>query len=1754
MPGSEGGDRVHNFFDQEKFSHQHSQVVDGSILVSSGFNWSGNQRQGSSPLNFSPEQSAPYPDRDNSDRQSSLVHSSPFSQSPQRPNFNANPHLKQHINFNGYIHDHHHPLQAKNNLTNITGMNREPSQHNPFPRGFLNSGSQFGNGSEQYRDTRLEPSESPVNFDFLGSHQKMNTQQLGMLQSSPRQHSGLNERQLLQQQAMLRNLYEVHRQQQLQEQNIRQANSINHLSIGQQRPKDHSASLNNTTPFQDGSNYAWMSQHGAGNPHCLQGIVSPAMQATSNGLPFPTGQSASPHIMGLSSQSADHSLYGFPISNARGSSSQYSHSREKSLPTSQQELCESSPLPANQYGTLLGQVNAQDRDFGSRSDFQDNNNLTNASSQEGCPETSLGKISLAESQRRNASLEVKGIQGVLSSPKNQKEKTVTQIALQDAAPLDPAEEQFLFGSDDNIWDAFRKSSSSGPDHYNIVECSEFQNPLPSMQSGSWSALMQSALAETCSGDTGNQEEWSGLNLSSKSASSGHEPLAFINSEKQRTWVTNGNSDIAPSLNGEHYKSSDRNKAANAHSVLGLPLSSLHNSSTVSERFQSNSTSKSNQQVPEGNKGFANSNLKVHSEDYQTHSRSGHHQVVELNLKAPMGAWAPQHGTLLNNISNEANNKSSHGNHLGSVPVEESPIRSTSNENTMHHLQDKQKSFMHEEMQKEKSARTRNSYPNSPAHVGQLNSNNHIETDPTRNSAYDNPNASQKPTTGHHLNHWKNVGSIPEVGSENTEKFQHPLEARALVLDSSVNSSDRKNQVRVTGEYDRHENSSCVQQSNFWDNSSSNGLKETTKSGRSDPNAVVGKQKTSDQVAGKTPGLRKFQYHPMGISDENTQMSFGMNQTDKVQVMSSEQQLFAGQIPKSSSQNDKGQGYNTQMNVASPIRLSMDHLVNKSSDKSGSSYSANKTFQSSQNMLELLNKADQSRENSAEASRNSSEQNMFSEKPGAESPGASMSHLQRNQSLGSHAYSLQLGPPHQRCPTQNHDSSQSLSQAPNSLSLNSGQSVQHRSSDTSQAEPHDARSGFLGQGVNSVSLHRIQESSSAPIASGFSNLRNKYQNQQTGTGSVQTSSNQCVSAAQLDLTDDMQAKASTMQSSVGSQFNAMESHRSPITLPSSSFQPDKNIQSNVSSRQGSFYLGFPSSWTNVPKQQTLSSAISHNARPDSFNFQSHMETSAIPQIKKDEQNLTLRGNDSPGSGARDTNLTSMSSKEDQHAIESFSNSVVPEETGLVPKVANLPGKDGFLFSGTVAHPNCETSETSTKSDTKEQNSYSLLHQLQAMRGTESDPYNRDSKRLKGQDISSDAHRSTSRSGQHLYSSNPTVTDISNCNLAFSGDSKLPSLTSETSSNQGRFTPSQHLDMQYQNMLAQNRRDNSPVSSSMPLTQISPQMAPSWFERYGSFNREQLVPASNVSKSSPSQSQELALTPENPSTIFQAHSQVEEIHAPSVSYQVEDSRHSSAPEPVVVEQSSSAQLKAPIASHGLVPVVPHKRKTATSELVPWCKVVTHHILRYLPSFSVSDEKWASATKRIPEEERDEMEQAEDRTLMLNHKRRLVLTTQLMQQLFEPPPASVMSSDAFMNYESVVYFTSRESCGSACSSSVSKNTCIMSSGHHNMISKMNPKQPDYVWSIVENNFIARAARLENGFSRLEKQPSVVDLRTEWQDLEKFSVINRFARFHGRGQADGPEAFKAAMYSRSHGVRRYVTAYPLPRRLPDTVQCLSL
>ncbi|GFY86980.1 hypothetical protein Acr_05g0006190 [Actinidia rufa] len=213
---------------------------------------------------------------------------------------------------------------------------------------------------------------------------------------------------------------------------------------------------------------------------------------------------------------------------------------------------------------------------------------------------------------------------------------------------------------------------------------------------------------------------------------------------------------------------------------------------------------------------------------------------------------------------------------------------------------------------------------------------------------------------------------------------------------------------------------------------------------------------------------------------------------------------------------------------------------------------------------------------------------------------------------------------------------------------------------------------------------------------------------------------------------------------------------------------------------------------------------------------------------------------------------------------------------------------------------------------------------------------------------------------------------------------------------------------------------------------------------------------------------------------------------------------------------------------------KRKIEMSELLPWHKEVTQsskrlqtiQVMHYVLCFCrVSELEWAQAANRLIEKVEDETEMIENAQPLIRLRKRLVRTTQLMQQVFSPAPAVILSADATSNYDSVAYYAAKLALGDACNlSSCSKSDSCLSS---------------------------------NGHDILDEEASIVDIRVQYQELEKFSTINRFAKFHCRGQPDAAET------SSSTGAtptpvklfpQRYVTAFPMPMAVPEGAQCLSL
>lgn len=259
------------------------------------------------------------------------------------------------------------------------------------------------------------------------------------------------------------------------------------------------------------------------------------------------------------------------------------------------------------------------------------------------------------------------------------------------------------------------------------------------------------------------------------------------------------------------------------------------------------------------------------------------------------------------------------------------------------------------------------------------------------------------------------------------------------------------------------------------------------------------------------------------------------------------------------------------------------------------------------------------------------------------------------------------------------------------------------------------------------------------------------------------------------------------------------------------------------------------------------------------------------------------------------------------------------------------------------------------------------------------------------------------------------------------------------------------------------------------------------------------------------------------------------------------------PYAVNQLSSPYLQhLDLPNQDLLASKSKKRKCPTYELLAWHKEATEGSSRP-QDMSIAELEWAQAANRKPEKLKEEAEALGDS----HPKKRIILTTQLMQVLFRPPPAAILSDDATTCYNTATYFAARLTLGDACSlanhphmpsdisdSSSGKNVISKGSGDQNL-SKM-----------VEE-FIDRSKKLEDELLRLENGGSILEIRMESQDLERFSVINRFAKFHSRAQMVASET--ASSGGGASAVpklypQRYVTASPMPRTVPEGHNCLSL
>ncbi|XP_034894241.1 uncharacterized protein [Populus alba] len=1824
MPGNEVGDRIHNFFGQDNWSQgQHqAQAVDGTWNGLNNNPWAGSHWQiGTSLISNLKNDNVHQPGPE-------FARSQPESQQPP---------------LNGYMHGHQ-VLQSRQNEANFVGVDPESDRRNMSSKGFSMLDSQLGNGPDflKKNSARMDFNESPVNYDFFRAQQQISGQHSGMLQPFPRQQPGISDMQLLQQQFMLKQMQEMQRQQQLQkQQDARKLNSVNQVSAFAKQAAGNSQALINGIPIHETSNFSWQPELMAASSHWPQRGVPPVMQGSFRGHMFsPEQGQATASLTGMVPQHVDQSLYGVPISGTRVSSSQYSPV-QMDKPSMQQILGSSSSLPSNQYTGFPEQVNVQDGTLVSRQGYKGKNMITSSDGHGIDSGFNLEKLQQQVNPQQSNGLvqETCSRQDLAGPSETSQEETAVQVApSQNKATLDPTEAMILFGSDDNLLDTFGRGASMGSGGYNMLDGTDFFSTLPSVQSGSWSALMQSAVAETSSGDTGQKEEWSGLTCRNNESPAGNQQIPTVNdsSKQQSNWADNS-LQSASSLNSRPFPVSHKtNTGVSYNNIPGAHQSGVNTSHEHSERLQTGSPHRHIQHFPgDGTKCSDRSLLqKAAAEGSHFYGKATHSSDAELNAKSIQGPWANQQSMPSYNSSGQPLRGPSGWNFMDSASsITTAALKNQGNEKSCQDSQNADKKsplfeVMSHGSDKWKATSVSNSITELECAKSSMRSPLVNKEDTNRNNVAalldssteraDTESSQQLPKSNN-IDIWKHAGlSVNHKGTEIPGKYQPHMVKNDQPFESSGNSSlangaaeTLKMRSSNTDENSTDSFPSTTRQASTF------GVRENAWLGANDSFSLSGeKQKSSSNIGRKPSGTRKFQYHPMGDLDIDMEPSYGTKHvanshftpqqfSQRLNGLDQEyigQPNFPSHVARDSIEIEKGHlcGFQAEtkgLDEIPPKSILPDSAPGLSTPFDSFVCSPNKTISSSQNMLELLHKVDQSREQGNEMHFSSLDCNQSTEMPETETLDASF-HVQKNQSSASQAFGLQLAPPSQQLLIPEHTlPSQNPSNAMNSTWLAPTPSFQ-------SLTPHETSHGHLRNAICSTSTHAgssAQRKFPSVFSPGFPYSRSHLSTQhRTDTGGQATTSESVNESfdrfsSQPKQTEESSERGQTNQSAIPlvvdtsrHTSNNDNASSSEMSQPSSNNQnhardsaqqfpvleaaPARAPQRNALSQDAISSKTSPTMWTSVPTQLRPFGSQPFQALSNMFkpNLQSHNSSgTSFSQPQKPEDQIMQTG----GSSQAEPGVCLMNSHGfvEKEQLPKGDNlwQASPENDRAQKTVSALHDKDSIvnhltetsLSNLASTRKQIEAFGRSLKPNNTLHQNYSLLHQMQGMENAGFNHGDRSLNRFKSPDGSVDPQLVATQGDQQFYGLNNMVRDASANDTSIPpGDSKMLSFSGKTADTNDTNSPSKEVLPFSRNDSQSSANSNGEVSVRGEHSQISPQMAPSWFDQYGTFKNGQILRMHDAQRTVTVKTSELPFTTGRPDDPLHAHSLIERGNAAAASHFGIVQKSSTRPSVACENFSSPQSLQPDSADASLVVMRPKKRKSSISELLTWHKEVMHCPQR-LQNISVAEVDWAQATNRLAEKVEDEVEMVEDGLPILRSKRRLILTTQLMQMLLHPPMASILSADAVLHYENAAYFVARSTLGDACSSlsfTERDPPAPSNSGDHLPEKiKTSEKISDQYFSKVMEDLISRTRKLESDLLRLDKRASVSDLRVECQDLERFSVINRFAKFHGRGQGDGAESSSssdASVNAQKSCLQRYATALPMPRNLPDRVQCLSL
>lgn len=1551
-----------------------------------------------------------------------------------------------------------------------------------------------------------------------------------MSQFHPTQHAGDNDFQMWQQQMMFKQFQEFQRQQQQLQQSDHGARM--QPSFGQfhapakQLPGDQLSTMSNEMANNQAMNSAWPHNFTSGDPSLTsnsqmlnngsvnwdQIVGAPAVGNFMNGPMFANAQNQSMRPMGLSTHQGDQSFYPMHATSSRGSGNQYS--QFLGIPADSQsavarvgpDQSEKTSRPfnssMNEHGIHLQGTSSLIHNFRGKGGFLNNSLMQSQGDniRAGSPVT-MNQLQHVQPQ------DFHGRSNQVDLQHSVQEKSTMQVGLASAgASLDPTEEKILFGSDeDGNWGALLRGEN---DNGNSLDNDNYGGGYSSLQSGSWSALMQEALQSTTS-ENSPKEEWSGLSFHKTEQLMANNATLSGRDENKFSGLSGTNLENARPSPASSYADGTMNNPS--------PASFQHAIRTPFERRDQmphespKAPVDNHQSTSEINNGYFQQSLKQIQSDgrqEQVHLANGiwAHQKAELlrnNLQstgahamAPgaHGFWMSQQSTADHNINRESSNNQNDwkaNNALGqdisnSQNVfnnnENSWKSSGGNANSVQRLQQRKPDISTTQIPNESSDGKHISIMSSSMpmmtqdHYQMIAGRSGEQARMNRNMGHRVPETSESPGK-----------SADQRSSDFSQEYPNatPNERQAHLLNHgqhiTSDSAPRRHSVFAGKESENLGQSSQQAMGSYMLQNramGSSGMNIGPSSGNPLPSSL-------------------FPPHSHQMRN-NLQHHFGTNSHVSNNLPSvSEEQLQSRHGPPNSSSALPFGGTDTGL-------------------------SQNRAVQNSQHMLQLLHKVDNTRTSNAVA----------------DMPDNSLGVVSSQQQLNHpnlQGFGLRLAPPSQR--------------QSNSVNLWSSQTnVDAKQPDLSAQE--DDRSQLPSTPSQSLTPPHPNTKSS-PF----------HTSESENTGQPIGRFPQLSSCQQYPAADDRSGPASMLQqpqqgssatvfknvwTNISAQRLAgMQANKITPNILQSMMFPNNAAASNLWSSQKTDDQGQKAT---IPSDIATSSVNSHNQDPKQA-VDSDAGLASSQKANLESTGATVSGgNESLQKPSSDGNFANAVSSFAQLRRQGIMGTKHGENLGANFQAMNAIHNSGSNSGGIVLHGSPAPSNI-------QQQNYSLLHQMQALRHTEIDPGSSVGKSIRP-DIGSDASQIDWKSGQRFdhAANNSTKSSVDNIGSpgvpgSFPSDMKMLSFASR-GEERNPNAPSQVPPGERPShgmVTAQNDNQNQvqPIGTSAATSsverserpRINPQMAPSWFGHYGNYRNGQSVAMLNAQK-----------TTALPYNFSKASGNNDNNN-------LTENRVESG-QPVRPGQNLPlTKMDALVPSNAKVsPMVrrPKKRKATESTLISWHKIT--EIPQKLRGISTSEMDWAWAANRLTE--KDEAETQDD-TLNYLPRKRLILTTQLIQQLLPAIPATILREQSVSTYESATYTLSMSTLRDACSmaSSSSYNSCSPMDDENNPSEQTSGKKIEDKVSKAVEIFVGRIRKMENDFISLNKRASMLDVQLECQDLERISIVNRLGRFHGRNHAAAVEGSSASeMTPRRIFPERHVMSFAVPGNLPEGVYCLSL